>query len=402
MKSISATNRQSGAVSLFVVLFATLLITIVTVSFLRLMIKDQTQASNADLSQSAYDSSQAGVEDAKRALLNYQNVCATGAGACTALAAQINAAACNDALRLGNVVTDPAGEVSIQQTSNGTTDAKLDQAYTCVKIALDTPDYLGTLSAYQSRIVPLYAGGATFDTVTVEWYSLDDISTTNTTKTVSLEGVSTGQSLYKTTTWPSGRPAVMRAQFMQFGSSFTLDQFNSNVNSGGDVLSNANTLFLYPTSNVTALSRSFTTYDKRQTAKVAADAPLPIHCEDTLAAGGFACSAKLTLPNPVTGGDRTAYLRLTPFYSATHFRVTMTNGASSTVPVPFHGVQPEIDSTGRANDLFRRVKTRVELIDTTFPYPDAEIDTTGNLCKDFSLTDVAADYPTYNPVPCTP
>lgn len=400
MKSTS-TSRQSGAVSLFVVLFATLLITVVTVSFLRLMIKDQSQATNADLSQSAYDSSLAGVEDAKRALLNFQEQCKTqGAAACNLLAAQINAAACNDALRIDGVVADPDGEISIQQTSNGTRDAKLDQAYTCVKIALDTDDYLGTLSAYQSRIIPLSTGGAAFDSATIEWYSVDDISTSQTTKAVNLEAVSTAQSLYQTTAWPSGRPPVMRAQLIQTGGTgFTLEQFNNNVDSNGTIKSNANTLFLYPTSLVTASSRSFTTYDPRQTAKKAEDAPLPVQCTATLVGGGYACKVRLEIPAPTEGTERTTYLRVTPFYQSTHFRVTLSSGTGG---VAFRGVQPEIDSTGRANDLFRRVKTRVELSDANYPYPDAAIDTTGNLCKDFSVTKRDTDFPTYNAVRCVP
>ena len=43
-----------------------MLLTIVTIGFIKLMIMDQRQSSNSDMSQSAYDAALAGAEDAKR------------------------------------------------------------------------------------------------------------------------------------------------------------------------------------------------------------------------------------------------------------------------------------------------------------------------------------------------
>ena len=98
----------------------------------------------------------------------------------------------------------------------------------------------------------------------------------------------------------------------------------------------------------------------------------------------------LRLPSPINGGDRTAYLRLATLYNTAHFQVILSSGdidAASTNIISFKDVQPEVDSTGRANDLFRRVSSRVDLYDTTFPYPDATIEVNNSFCKDFRVTD---------------
>ena len=60
-------NREfkKGGVSIFIVIMVSILVSIMSASFLRIMLRDQEQASKLDLSQSAYDSAQAGVEDAK-------------------------------------------------------------------------------------------------------------------------------------------------------------------------------------------------------------------------------------------------------------------------------------------------------------------------------------------------
>jgi hypothetical protein len=174
---------------------------------------------------------------------------------------------------------------------------------------------------------------------------------------------------------------------MQFGNSFSLTDFDATIDSE----SNANTIFLYPTSTQQVAIQSFIARDQRKTSPTGttpadnrSDTPVPIYCQESLPEGGYACTTLITLPEPIGGGDRTAFLRLTPLYNDAHFRVTLLR--SGTV-VNFNGVQPKVDSTGRANDLFRRVVSRVDLIDTSFPYPEAAVEVTGNFCKDFSVTD---------------
>lgn len=412
MKTIS-TNRQSGAVSLFVVIFAMLIITVITVSFLRLMMADQRQAADNDLSQSAYDSAQAGVEDAKRALLRYQQICATTPSDCATLSDQLSTTECNAGLRVGDVVKPgdesggngtQTGEIQVQQSETGS-DQALNQAYTCVTIQLETDDYEGDLTASQSQLVPLI-GTTAFDTVTVNWFSRDDV--TNSGGRTTLPGVMSSRPLPVQSTWGIDTPSIMRAQLIQFGSSFTLSDFDM-VNAGGQ--SDANTVFLYPTSAASSLLAAFTALDNRKAnptddpdPDVASDTPYAVQCKTSVSAGGYACSMSLTLPTPINGGDRTAFLRLTPYYNASHFQVVLSAGgvpiASGSNVVTFKDVQPMIDSTGRANDIFRRVQSRVNLYNTDFPYPDATIDVTNPFCKNFAVSDNVATYNTSNT--CTP
>lgn len=173
---------------------------------------------------------------------------------------------------------------------------------------------------------------------------------------------------------------------MQFGNGFKLTDFDNSATG-----SNANTLFLYPvgvkgTANTNVDEKTVAGRDTRQTPT---GSPVPISCSGNISGGGFACRAQLILPTPVNGGDRTAFLRLTSLYNKANFRVSLKNGNNL---VQFNNVQPQIDSTGRANDLFRRVQTRVEFGDPGFPYPDAAVQTTSSVCKNFLVTDNEADY----------
>lgn len=402
VSSISRGNKQSGAVSLFVVIFAMLVITVITVSFVRLMMVDQQQASENDLSQSAYDSAQAGVEDAKRALLRYQQICSTNPSSCNGLRQDLSSAECNAGVTVGGIaVAEPSpagstGEVKVQQSG---TDENLQQAYTCVLMQLATNDYIGDLAAGESQLVPLVGevdGGRRFDTVTIRWFSREDVSSTD--GSVTLPGIAATRPLPTQASWGANKPPVMRAQLVQIGASFTMESFDTVAAGGGATQSNANTVFLFPTSAAAANNDSFTALDNRKNSPaddpdpdIANRTPRSVQCRATFASVDYSCSMSLTLPEPMGGGtDRTAFLRLTPYYAGTHFQVVLSEGVPTTGLnniVRFRDVQPVIDSTGRADNMFRRVESRVNLYNTNFPYPDATIDITGNFCKNFAVSD---------------
>jgi hypothetical protein len=184
---------------------------------------------------------------------------------------------------------------------------------------------------------------------------------------------------------------------MQTGASFSLDDFDTTT---ADNKSNNSTLFLYPA--IAGASTSIPTnflYDTRHSTSVPM-APQQVQCAKTLgAAQQYACSVSIKLQAPVDGNvnNRGAYLRLSALYNATHYTIQLSNGPT---PALFDNVQPVVDSTGRANNLFRRVSSRIEL-KGAMAYPEAAIDIAGGLCKNFLVTDNAADYQDFATSACT-
>ena len=395
-----AKRNESGMVSIFIVIFTALLVTIVSVAFVRIMIQEQEKATTSDLSKSALDSAYAGVEDAKRAIIRYKQQC-SGENAtsteCTNLASAFNAQGCDTLQRVGIVGNASDKEVQVQQSAD---DAKLQQAYTCVKVQLDTKDYVGNISANASRLIHLRATGA-FNQVTIEWYSQKDLqagqSDDSNGKVDLYSGTQIPPALPRLNTtdgdtsklWPKNRPALLRVQLLQVAKSFKLSDFDKNDDDKRDDAS----LFLYPAT----FGDTTASFSNDLRLSSATGSFRMVKCDETFSTtggqGAYACKLTITIPNPVgadNADDRDVYLRVGELYStSTSFRVTMQDGANAAT---FKAVQPAVDSTGRANDLFRRISSRIDLEGSSIPGLEAAVDISGSLCKNFIVTDDATDF----------
>ena len=379
-KRLSQRNiMKRGVSAIFIVIFAAILLSLISLSFIGLMVREQGRSVDDEQSQGAYDAALAGIEDGKRALVE----CEKGnSDACDAIAAK----ECDTVQEANIGIAPPAGVSEVAVNSGATTD--INMAYTCVVVSRETPDYLGSVSSGTrgagdaQLVIPLRPKSTdSFDRIILRWFTSSDAGGS---ATATLPAVPAGASLpVLTTGWPTEQPPIIRAQLIQFRDGHMSDaDFDSEEH--------ASTLYLMPSG--VGLS-SFDFDDDIRAIGTAAPKQVS-SCSTALIYGGgkYACEAQLNLPAMT---DRVAYLRLSSFYNNADVQIIMRNGL---VDIDFDNVQPSIDATGRANDLFRRVETRVEF-GSDFPYPRAAVDITDNFCKTFLVGKTPTDFESGG---CTP
>lgn len=387
--SATKINKQTGSVSLFVVIFAALLILLVATAFIRIMLQDQRQATANDLSRSALDSAYAGVEDTKRAIVEYYSkqcqLATTSSSDCDALKIALGTGDwttdCTAVPKLLNITNEPNMGFLLKEGTNNA----LDQAYTCIKVQMSPYDYLGSLTPNTSRIIKLQATDANDPKkVKIEWYAMTDGQ--------SMSADSGTNPVYQLPRdWPQDRPPIVKAQLLQFRNDLDLDSFDQDM-------AHNTTLFLLP-SDLGVSTTFFTSADHPRAGSQLGFA-LPVTCKKpTPGTTRYACSITINLPEVDGGtGDRTAYLKLSQFYNSTNtdFRVTMLDDAAPNGnPLRFKDVQPVVDSTGRANDLFRRIRSRIDVGVSSVPNPESAVDVSKSLCKIFAVTDSTVEATKY-------
>ena len=402
-------KTKSGAAAFYVVIFTTLLLSVVVLSFVRLMVSEATKTTNDDLSKSAYDSALAGVEDAKIALVKYHQCLDQGYtanstaenGSCAKIVwAMQNGAATGDCDVISKILgrnNYNGGEVIVQEgqtalNSSDSNSVQMDQAYTCVKITEDLDVYRSTLtSANRVRLIPIRAADVNKITgIAFNWYNGDRNMTTDKD-----EAFESDSNKLPTRDKYNSNNYIPFVSFdlYQTDSAFSLGQLSvNNGDSGTDHVS----LFLRPVKTVTTAGK-YSASDLLNASDKANNSPLSVYCGDEV--GTEKCHAMFQLPNAYSGSERsttTALLRVELPYGdvSTDFSIQLCTGTSyetlCDTTTNFVGVQAQIDATGRANDVYRRVDSRVELIDTNFPYPEFAVQLTGDsnetISKNFWVT----------------
>lgn len=360
---MSNRSNERGAVAMLTVIFLALLLTIVTVSFVRLSITEQRQATDDDLTSRAFYAAESGVEDAKRAIKEYYDQLASGT------VIDLKGDECEPYYD-GLNGDDPADDIVLLSPFND-----LDAAYTCQLIDLNPPTFESDLQPWEGVTVPLKTNGVAYDKIEISWHQ-KGLSPPYNGRYL----LRNSSNLPVTSVWRSGDgfPAMLRMNLFSIngnGTTFDRTQFRST------------TTYFNPASLGSTTLSTPTTQDGQI---------FNVRCQ-TLAGisdGDYAC--RLTIDGLIGDFDpssptnpRTNYLRLNALYRATNVKVRLLD--STNREVGFEGVQAIVDVTGRAGSVFRRVQARLSLIED-YNLPDAAILTADDICKNFAITDDPAEF----------
>lgn len=370
---VKAKTSKVGAVSIFIVIFTTLLVGIIVLGFIRLMLLDQQRAINSDLANSAYDSALAGLEDAKRAIIKYEReICPSSQDRCNEIRQRyLEGQHCGAVQSILNNGSDDR-EVKIVTTKSGSGDSDLEQAYTCAKIRYQTDNYIREIKNSGEHIMLPLNATKKFQEIILEWSGEGKSFNTNPSASVNDLGAKTN--------WPANNGNLTPALMLQFIS-------------GGE----APTLFLRPkrlssTTGTHQPSDADMRIDRTEASEINRDFKQnnpPVSLIDcSVGANKYRCLAKVILPEEIAPGSTKQFLKISKLYS-TEATINFRFENRGVDTPQFNGIQPEIDVTGRANYIFRRIKARVEFTGGRFPYPTGALSVTGSegLCKNFEVTE---------------
>jgi hypothetical protein len=342
-------HNQRGAVSFLTVIFLAMLLTTITISFVRLSINEQRQATDDDLTNRAFYAAESGVEDAKRAIEMLQNG--------TLTTPQLNGIDCAPPLAGGfssDLIDDPA----------------VDSEYTCQLIDMEAPNFQAELDAWESVTVPLVGVNTSWNNIEIRWHIVGNGPGTDGSVTPRPSS-GTPPTLPRVTSWNAQWAAMLRSNVFDIPASGNLNRSSYNSRSG----------FVNP-GNAPVPTVALTSGLDKQIINAG--------CSAGAATNEYACTAVI---NGFSPGAREYYLRLQSIYRPTHIQVTLRNNA---VAVDLAGVQAVVDVTGRAGDVYRRVEARVDLAGSSYPFPDFALMSANDICKNFAVTDDPDDFDDLN------
>jgi Tfp pilus assembly protein PilX len=329
-------HSQSGFASLIVGLVLIVVLGLMTVGFARLSRHEQSQALDSQLATEANYAAESGINDA------VQDISAN----------LISSATTN--VDSDNCLHLPLPGMSADSNFISSTD---DVSYTCVLVNLKTPalDY-GEVNYGDSRTTVTSAAdpttGAALGSLTVSWGSNDGHT--------GYPALSTKFPSF--TSWNTGKYLPMVE--------FSVTPLSSTM-SRTALINDAFTVYMYPsTSGPNTVTYSFATQASTRDGSVVAGncntASAPYNCQVTI--------------NGITGSGM-YLIHFLNFYDEANVRITGKDSGGDSVD--FSGGQAQVDVTGKAKDVLKRLDVSIPINSSTYPSYAIEAQ---NICKRFETS----------------
>lgn len=331
MRKISLTKNQQGLVSFVVTIIIMLILSLIVMGFARLSQREQRQSLDRQLSTQAFYAAEAGINDAIQELKNPASPYRT--------AKKDTCDWPND--EYANEL-NPSGPIT----------------YSCLLIDPTPTEYkFDAVDQSSSEIVQIESStGVNIETINFYWQDKDGKTGLAACQDLTSTGIPAG--------WPAGcDTGMLRIDLVPYGTGSSptrqtlvasqLSAFIFPSSSGSDIIYSA-----APEANQGILAKG--TCDSANTPKY--------------------CQLSITNLN-----SNRYFLRMKGIYGTSSVSIT-SEGPDGNL-IEMSGYQALIDSTGKANDVLRRVQVSVPYGNLTGPFPEFVAQSAESLCKRFTVAD---------------
>lgn len=325
---------------MMVTIIMMLVISMIVLGFAQISRREQRQSLDRQLSTQAFLAAESGVNDAQKAIADH-----IGTGA------SLEKASCD---QFGQGPSAAYNLLSYDSTAKiypvGSSSAV---GYTCLLVSTQLNDIQQQVSSNgTSSTIPIHpSGGGPLSTLHIHW----DADTAQNPNPSAANCVVRGQPMtFPTGAWPCDF-GVLRVDLVPTD---TLQRDN--------LIRQQRTFFLYPTqggNNVPSADYRFDTGTVK-----------PMQCTTS------GCNVDIT--NIDSGGSNTYAMRVSSIYD--DGAITLTASDASGHDLKLSDAQALIDSTGKAQDILRRIQVRVSLLDTN-TLPSGALESGSSICKRFSV-----------------
>ena len=332
-------NHEVGIVSIMVTMVMLIVISLIVLGFAEISRTEQRNTTDNQLSTEAYYAAESGINDALAVIANLP------AGTSPTPKTVCGPTSTQDYSTLTGVLhyTDP---------TNPTTTP--DISYSCLLIN-PSPSNLAVTAQYKSTVIPL-TSSKKFNQLTLNWGLASGSSTTGTCK----NGKPPGQFPVDNSSWDCNFP-VLRVDLLNANNG----QLARNGINGWS--NDTGTMFFMPT---------FGAADPKPLLRTARGSVVVANCTSTFNPQPV-CTANINLES----GGTTYYMRVTTLYKTDSNLTISANGG-----VTFSGSQVIIDSTGKAQDVLRRIEVAVDLTDANaYIVPSGALIAENSVCKQFGV-----------------